>query len=481
MNRLIIPTATLLLAFSVLAPVSGYHIMGNQDGSNANLSSGDWFLASSPIIVCESDGPLDPRNANPTANAGQGGLCSTGQNMVTGVAMPSTIPSATSVIRLDVCSATTKARSTTGVLPPPAVRTCAASGGSTAQHGYTAELGAFSCFVPTDNDVSATGVRRDFALYYRELYAWWTWEWFDPTSGGSGLYLPGHLSVFPDATVSKPLATTSGSVETAAVASSTPLTDFSSGFGTPLNPVDLSNNCDSSPACPPGVDPCSSQYGPVIRAPNTDNPVPPPFLPPPPPPVPPVPGIGRCSHAGTMATGEPYTLGGTAVVRATDLGVVDQGGVVMLRNVPLVSPLNVGGFCWYQNTALVVTDAAATDTAFQVCLDMNLDGFCLDAGDGGCRDIVRYSHQDGTGLFVGTLAVPMAMPTATAGCPGSNSDPIVFICEGVHVDGVPHVHPALGGTGTVPTTGTPTPGFTAAAGGFCQPLVAVLGKPYVTV
>ncbi len=172
--------------------------------------------------------------------------------------------------------------------------------------------------------------------------------------------------------------------------------------------------------------------------------------------------IGLDAPVAVAAT---YNGGATVVVKPVGgEASVDVGTVVCRPG----TNSGTGGACvpFGTGNAIRVNDiVAGSAVAFQVCIDNDGNGKC-----GGlptvpnCFDRVFYSHND-----AGTIFNPLGpLPTGfNAGCPGGKfKGYIVFLCQGVHIDGnIPHVHIARSGTATLVTGGT---GF----GNFCGPLEA---------
>lgn len=192
--------AVLLL---IILPMAGaYHIDGTptavRDDTNTHfLSTSDWILGGG---LCESEGPMDDRNANLFgAFPGVGGLCYTGRNDATGthapgadrtfaagcepwvspgtagVNSPSCLPSNDAYTRLDACSFTIHERNSMfGPFLPGMAQPCP---GGADEHEWDAVLGTIRCTV-----------HREQRLVYSERYVWWTYE------GGAHPYSSGDLA-----------------------------------------------------------------------------------------------------------------------------------------------------------------------------------------------------------------------------------------------------------------------------------------------
>lgn len=146
-----------------------------------------------------------------------------------------------------------------------------------------------------------------------------------------------------------------------------------------------------------------------------------------------------------------YTEGGTFVVKAEGVTVVDDGAVICrglggngvgggCLPLPLPGTTREGGF------VAVVDDAAGLDVAFQVCLDNNGDGVCggPQPVDGRCRDQIFFSHAEG-GRFFNALG---PLPTTTLkDCPKAFQGYVVLLCQGVHdtAEAGPHQHDVTSG------------------------------------
>ena len=307
MTRNLLIGATALTLLASLIPVTAYHIDGVAGAGG--LTAADWVSDTTGVTLCESAGALDDRNDAPVDHFGVNGLCTTGQNDATGSTQAAT-PTAGTYVKLDVCDALT------GLAPVGrgAGSACSAgkslsllsanpgvTSGRTDVHGFSATVGAFTCFVPTNME-SLPIANVDYALYYDELYADWSYTGSPATApdipderipytpgdavgatmtgdGSSGLVnvlanedaFHGHATVRPDLSASEPGATHFGSVETSAgtLPAGTTLSDDSS-----QSSGGLDNDCGGSPAC--GSDAvtattgttCTTMYGPVVRAPS---------------------------------------------------------------------------------------------------------------------------------------------------------------------------------------------------------------------
>lgn len=206
-----------LLATSVLPVAVAYHIVGSPSGTTAGLTSADWRLPlPKKLFVCESDGVADPRNPNHVGLEGFSGLCYTGRNAVTGVAAPAAAPAGGDITKLDVCDKTVAARG--GHAAP------CGNGGNTNTVGWDAHVGIYQCYVPAAE-----------ALYYNELYAWWSYQGNGaPANSGPGFH--GHVDIVIDV-------------------GSTPATEGSTVTSTAAAFPVFSSPCGRSPAT-----------GPVVRA-----------------------------------------------------------------------------------------------------------------------------------------------------------------------------------------------------------------------
>lgn len=209
MNKKSMIFAASLLMLASIAPVAAYHITA-QPSQLAPYTSSDWVLdpAALLVIICESDGVNDPRNPNPAGGLhGTGGLCTSGRQdyyadglannvVLDGEELPPTskankTSNATASddwTQLDVCHATLFARTLVGC--------------DIATIGFTAEIGAYSCFVRTSNAAFPASLANpgltpsDRSLYYREQYAWWSYDG-NATAGEVGPGFHGHVAVFP--------------------------------------------------------------------------------------------------------------------------------------------------------------------------------------------------------------------------------------------------------------------------------------------
>lgn len=245
----------MLLAALLALPATAYHL--------SNTVTDDWTIATGGLIVCESDGPTDPRNPAPAAQGGSGGLCTTGENAVTvGAAnVPTSASAAAGYVRIDAVDGVS---------------------GTTDRHAWSAEIGIYACDIPRARSAPTFAV-SNFALYYDRLYAWWSYDGAPPyANAGEEAGYHGHVSMFidtaqsqqdPNDSSSPPTGATSGTVEvTISPTLPTSLTDVPSTVaGASGAPVDPANNCGDSPACPtlakfttPHA--CTSGYGVVFRA-----------------------------------------------------------------------------------------------------------------------------------------------------------------------------------------------------------------------
>jgi hypothetical protein len=201
MTRTKIAAAFVLLALAAAGPASAYHMDAIDTGVSVGairLTSADWN-ANGNVIICESLGSLDDRNDAPGPLPGLGGLCTTGENWETGVNAHDRVhgvssasrPDAGDYVKLDTCDKTFYELVAAAI--PPLGEGAGASCQPLTQeqgplideqdaYGWTAEVGAFACFIPTYN-FSAQGVADpfsftevDWALYYDRLYAWWAYD-----------------------------------------------------------------------------------------------------------------------------------------------------------------------------------------------------------------------------------------------------------------------------------------------------------------
>lgn len=167
--------AAAAVALFVAMPATGYHNDGRLT-TTPGLNSTDWTLATPVLIICESEGLHDDRNANPGGNPGNGGLCTTGRNDATNLPAPALKPDTTVWTGLDLCEDTTQVRY--GALsqgPYLAPAPCA----TVNTVAFTAELGTMFCTVAALE-----------ALVYNENYAWLT---IDGDGGYTASDAPGAL------------------------------------------------------------------------------------------------------------------------------------------------------------------------------------------------------------------------------------------------------------------------------------------------
>jgi hypothetical protein len=304
MNSKATRTAILVMAMTAIAastPVTGYHntptaVVVAPTGLDENsLTTTDWTQSSGTgvsVIVCESNGPDDPRLPTDTGQNGNGGLCTTGRNV--GTMATADVPDEQSeaasagYTKVDVCSATTVNRAINAGFTPggeaagftfdnadvnPAcagyeVPVSSLTGATTAEHGWTAEVGIFSCLIPVPGDASTAlpNVINDYALYYDELYAWWSYD------GSDNAGFHGHVSMFLSASRSVAGSSLSGSavvtdVDLSALDFTTGTDDISDDStvaghsgGSALVTDNTTNNCGASPSEAPSGGP-----GPVMR------------------------------------------------------------------------------------------------------------------------------------------------------------------------------------------------------------------------
>lgn len=150
------------------------------------------------------------------------------------------------------------------------------------------------------------------------------------------------------------------------------------------------------------------------------------------------------------ADADPYTGALTFVARTNGFVPADNGVVVCDPGTG-----GAGGACiaWdgASDSVLVSDVLAGLDVAYQVCVDNDGDGVCVERSPllPGCDDQIFFSHADG-GAFFNPLG---PLPTSfLPGCPGGFPGWVVFLCTGVHDDGAAHTHDATDGT-VVGTTG----------------------------
>lgn len=651
MNKNTTLAASIILVLAVLGPVSAYHITGAPVGP---LTSGDWTTVAGNPIFCESDGPMDDRNARPIPGPGVNGLCTTGENSVTGVMPPSymtnamgqivgdlqkkyipdstvaagdndvprkfvsspailwvdsngnpgvrdagdsyyadndnngmvsngdtrmsdgstldcdgmgpddsdcgatvagtvaradnhpstgnpapdgvdpsddlyhdadasgdvsagdkrlTLVVANEYVRIDACNTLTLIRGAGG----PCFDAMMSPGGRTDEHGWSAEVGAFSCFVPTNREPLPLST-ADFAVYYDRLYAWWSYDgdgWYTDTgtpNTGSTLDndgpthpntntddhrgFHGHVAMFIQPTRSMTGHSTTGSAETALQSEYKWGADWAaSGFGAGLlsdapslglgGGGTYENSCGASPACPPtdpavylgGPDPAHEMcdverfgiYGPVIRGPNVGDPQGSGI------PDNPSAIIGQCDPGDDGA----YVLSSVDVTLPGTFSY-SEGAVVLL---PGGLP-NIGGGCVARGMDVEVTTALSAGLlggeAWAACLDLDNNGICADPlglGDHtfpACDDVMRYNHEES---IVHALSNPgdvdSWLPGAAAlGCSGFLNHWVVFACSGAHTAGISglHTHGAAEGTVTGVAAGSSGPTFDNGNNSpFCDP------------
>lgn len=167
--------------------------------------------------------------------------------------------------------------------------------------------------------------------------------------------------------------------------------------------------------------------------------------------------VGPSASLGQAAT---YRGGATIVVKPVGGPPLADVGVVVCR--PSLDT-GYGGACipFGPGNAVRVNDqVAGSAVAFQVCLDNDGNSKCGGPPTiPGCLDQQFYSHND-AGAFLNPVG---PLPTNfRSGCPGGAfRGYVVFICQGVHIDGItPHTHLARTGSATLTTGGL---GF----GDFC--------------
>ena len=310
MNKTLLGGAIASLALAVLVPATAYHIDPTiTTGAGSSIAS-DWVVNTSQVNLCESVGPTDDLNDNPTSLSAQGGPCYSGENDATGTWPPNqspttraSAPAAGSYVRFDICTATTSARELAASLSgfPYAggakIPTCTAALKSQSDFFFTGRIGAFQCDIPAGNAPIPTGfpstLTGDFGLYYDRLYGFWSYDlgdgWYtegdfantvhtgDGTTattsnnpGGSDNEdaFHGHVAAFIDASKSNQAVLTGGT----ATGSST-VEPYTGGLTLSATPGGgaggMANNCGSSPPCPPTAlaSTCTTPYGPVFRAP----------------------------------------------------------------------------------------------------------------------------------------------------------------------------------------------------------------------
>jgi len=308
MNTRNISIGIALLMMAAAIPAAGYHI-DFFDGSGAS-EPGDWVVQNPFLIICESNGVRDDRNYFVAEHAGVGGLCTTGRNDATGTTEPGSTPDNATWTRLDTCSVPTLSREAQGGATHMIVDdVCWVNGtavsGDTGFVSWSAEIGVYECYVPNVGSAFDYGLgalaTKDYALYYNELYAWWSYDGpgeytvndapgADQNGGADQLTSTtnntdsyrGHVSMFIDATTAElPVSggvpdanfLISGSAVTTSFAESSP------HMKKVLNPANLTdtgltaNNCGASPSDAPNVagEPAGFHTGPVIVAPHNPD------------------------------------------------------------------------------------------------------------------------------------------------------------------------------------------------------------------
>lgn len=181
MNKRTLTIAALLMMMAALVPASAYHIDGNEVAtaaqSGAVMTSADWEIGTGGLILCESNGNFSSRNAGwDGGRHGVGGLCTTGENDATGEHKPTGAPAKGDYVELDTCDRTTLTRNSgaAGPYSPGTANDCGNTGNRDI-HGFTAEIGVFSCSVDEDQ-----------ALYYDRLYAFWSYDGNPRANGAYG-------------------------------------------------------------------------------------------------------------------------------------------------------------------------------------------------------------------------------------------------------------------------------------------------------
>lgn len=315
--------AVVLLGAALASSYAGvaYHIQGNAAPGGV-FTSGDWaewVVPGGPVMLCESDGLLDVRNPKPSALPGTGGLCTTGSGPPTGVEAPKTSAEAAGVpdrwVRLDVCDALSLSRPwldggrwpcDTGLSESGDAPGNPLDAGRTDVHAFQVEIGVFGCYVPVGGiPPPPEEAANNFVLYYRELYAWWSYDGDEPDDDPA---FHGHVFVAPDLAESLPGASVRGSIETR-------IEDPPLGLTDEPEPGAPSNNCGLSPSNPP-----SGMPGPVVRAQasnfgyNGCNPAPP---------APPTPGQPALATPGTVTGADKTALG--AAIDASKVAEANGG------------------------------------------------------------------------------------------------------------------------------------------------------------
>lgn len=281
-----------LAAMALVVPAGAYHIDGNEIAATGLTTADFDGVVAGGAVVCESNGLWDNRNTqNP--RSGTNGLCTSGQNDASGAVEPAGMPGvgAGEWVRMDICTATTMERMLEApgsgrdpaVDPDPyglAMNDCTTGGGNTNDHAWTAEIGIFSCDIPRAGQI---GGNTDFALYYRDLYGWWSFDvglgfppyavddasgdWHNEGIAANIRNNPdayrGHVTAFLQAADSFGFGTPGG-VDQQGSAEVTSGVNIGGLFlsDVPVAGNDfISNNCGGSPSNPPFGLP-----GPVVRA-----------------------------------------------------------------------------------------------------------------------------------------------------------------------------------------------------------------------
>lgn len=161
--------------------------------------------------------------------------------------------------------------------------------------------------------------------------------------------------------------------------------------------------------------------------------------------------------------------GGTVVVKQQGQGPAADSGTLVCEP---GTGIGTGGACldFAPGGFVEVLDTVnGHHVAFQVCLDTNGDGVCVDnpKDQSPCRDRMFFSHDD-AGIFHNPLGpLPTSMPCGPT--PAGWNGYVVFLCEGVHVTangtssgGTPHTHETT--VANVSVTGPMAP---SGYGDFC--------------
>ncbi|HVL91590.1 MAG TPA: hypothetical protein VM841_15315 [Actinomycetota bacterium] len=172
--------------------------------------------------------------------------------------------------------------------------------------------------------------------------------------------------------------------------------------------------------------------------------------------------------AGT-AQADVVVGGGTVVVKQQGQGPAADNGTLVCEP---GTGIGTGGACldFAPGGFVEVLDALnGYNVAFQVCIDANGDGVCVDdpKNQSPCRDRMFFSHDD-AGQFHNPLGpLPSSMPCGNTAS-GWNGY-VVFLCEGVHVaqngssvGGAPHTHET-----TVANVSVTGPMASSGFGDFC--------------